>query len=157
MLKAIDESIELAKRFESVLKQIARPVAFNPNWRSDNGNFYDGAVNVKLPMGEVVKSLDPESGRRLILIGTDMDTVVIFEQYSPSQKTSSFGLVYNANAALDFMLGSSRLSIAQFSLAICDYDVSRNIGTALRNLNSRMNRRSAKTVTEVEELPLPKL
>jgi len=157
MLKAIDESIELAKRFENVLKQIARPVAFNPNWRSDNGNSYDGAVNVKLPMGVVVKSVDPESGRRLILIGTDMDTVVIFEQYPPSRKSSSFALLYNSNAALDFMLGSSRLSIAQFSLAICDYDVGRNIGTALHNLNSRMNSRSSRTVTEIEDLPSPKL
>lgn len=156
MLKAIDESIEMAKRFENVLKQISRPVAFNPNWRSENGEQYDGAVNTKLPTGSVVKSVDPDSGRRLILIGTDLDTVVIYEQYSPNSKGSSFGLVYNANAALDFLLGGSRLSIAQFSLAITDYDIGQNIGFRLRNLNSRINRRAAHNVPDVEEVARPK-
>lgn len=156
MLKAIDESIEMAKRFENVLKQITRPVAFNPNWRSENGEQYDGAVNTKLPTGSVVKSLDPDSGRRLILIGTDLDTVVIFEQYAPNSKNSSFGLVYNANAALDFLLGGSRLSIAQFSLAITDYNVDENIGTRVRNLNTRINRRAAHNVPDVEEVTHPK-
>ena len=155
MLKAIDESIELAKRFENVLNRIGQPVAFNPNWRV--GDSYDGAVNAKVPTGKVVKSLDPESGRRLILIGTDLDTVVIYEQYPPNTKTS-FSLVYNANAALDFLLGSSRLSIAQFSLAITDYDISKNIGVSLQNLTNRVARRTAgrREESNVEELHSPK-
>lgn len=141
MLKAIDESIEMSKRFENVLSIIPQPVAFNPNWRSA-GDRYDGAINAKVPTGKVVKSVDPESGRRLILIGTDLDTVVIYELYSPNAKGSSFALVYNANAALDFLLGGSRLSIAQFSLAVTDYDIKQNIGVSLQTLNHRINRRT---------------
>lgn len=154
MLKAIDESIELAKRFENVLTRIAQPVPFNPNWKV--GESYDGAVNAKVPTGKVVKSLDPDSGRRLILIGTDLDTVVIYELYAPNSK-SSFSLVYNANAALDFLLGKGRLSIAQFTLAVCDYDVDDNIGVSLQNLNNRINRRSmprsADVVVELDTSP----
>lgn len=153
MLKAIDESIDLAKRFENVLALIKQPVAFNPNWRSNNGNSYDGAVSVKLSIGQIVKSHDPENGRRLILIGTHLDTVVVYERHPPS-KGQSFSLVYNANAALDFLLGGSFLSIARFSLVVTDYDVEQNIGTSLQNLYTRMERRN-NPKPAVEEVVLP--
>lgn len=155
MLKVLDESIDLAKRFENVLTLIQQTVAFDPIWKSSNGNGYDGAINVKLAPGKVVKSRDPEQDRRIILVGTQLDTVVIYERMTPN-KSQGFSLVYNANAALDFLLGGSFLSIAQFSLAITDYDPSHNIGTHLENLYGRINRRVGNAKTVDQEAASPK-
>ena len=155
MLKVLDESIDLAKRFENVLTLIQNTVAFDPIWRSNNGNGYDGAVNVKLAPGKVVKSRDPVHDRRMILIGTQLDTVVIYERLNPN-RTQTFSLVYNANAALDFLLGGSFLSIAQFSLAITDYDPTHNIGTHLENLYGRIQRRVGTAKTTEQEVTSPK-
>lgn len=155
MLKVLDESIDLAKRFENVLNLIQDTVAFDPIWMSSNGNGYDGAINVKLAPGKVVKSRDPDHNRRIILVGTQLDTVVIFERHNPN-RAQTFSLVYNANAALDFLLGGSFLSIAQFSLAITDYDPSHNIGTHLENLYGRIHRRAGSPKPVAQEAVSPK-
>lgn len=154
MLKAVDDSIELSKRFENVLANIKQPVAFQESWRSSVGPGYDGAVNLNLAPGQIVKSTDPQGKIRMILIGTDLDTVVVYERYN-TQKSQSFSLVYNANAALDFLLGGSYLSIAQFSMVVTDYEVNENIGVSLANLYNRIGRR--KHNHNVHELvPVPK-
>lgn len=147
-LKALDESIELAKRFENVFAATTRVLAFQDNWRSSVGPGYDGAVNLILKPGEVARTTDLENKVRMILIGTDLDTVVVYERVTGS----SFSLVYNANAALDFLLGGSYLSIAQFSLVVTDYDIKENIGTSLANLYNRIARRKAHTSDTAREL-----
>lgn len=147
-LKALDESIELAKRFENVFAATTRVLAFQDNWRSSVGPGYDGAVNLILKPGEVARTTDLENKVRIILIGTDLDTVVVYGRVTGS----SFSLVYNANAALDFLLGGSYLSIAQFSLVITDYDIKENIGTSLANLYNRIGRRKAHTADKPREL-----
>ena len=152
MLKAVDDSIELSKRFENVLASIKQPVAFQPSWRSSVGPGYDGAVNLNLAPGQVVKSQDPDSKCRLILIGTDMDTVVVYDRYK-GQNNKGFALLYNANAALDFLLGGSYLSIAQFSMVITDYDINDNIGVSLGNLYNRIGRRKHNNVHEINSDP----
>lgn len=156
-LKVLDESLELAKRFENVLGRIQDSVAFQDHWRGGSSDNYEGAVNYKLAVGQVVKSRDPESGHRLILVGTGLDTVVVYERHAPNSKAQSFSLVYNANPALDFLLGGSFLSIARFSLVITDFDITQNIGVSLQNLYGRMDRRSHPTnqprVQEVVETP----
>ena len=148
-LKALDESIELAKRFENVLASITRVVAFQENWRSSVGPGYDGAVNLDLKPGEVARSTDLDNNVRMILIGTDLDTVVVYERVTGT----SFSLLYNANAALGFLLGGSFLSIAQFSLVVTDYDIKENIGTSLANLYNRIGRSKARPAADnVREL-----
>jgi len=136
MLKVLDESVELAKRFENVLATVTRSVAFQESWRSSVGPGYDGAVNLDLKVGEVAKTKDLDTGVRILLIGTDLDTVVVYERVTGS----SFSLCYNANAALKFLLGGSYLSIAQFSLVITDFDIKENIGTSLADLYNRIGR-----------------
>lgn len=148
MLKVLDESLELAKRFENVFASITRVVAFQETWRSSVGPGYDGAVNLDLKPGEVARTTDLEKKVRIILVGTDLDTVVVYERVTGS----SFSLVYNANAALDFLLGGSYLSIAQFSLVITDYDIKENIGFSLANLYNRIGRRKTHTADKVREL-----
>lgn len=147
-LKVLDESFEIAKRFENVLASITRVLAFQNTWRSSVGPGYDGAVNLNLKPGEVARTTDLDNKVRIILIGTDLDTVVVYERVTGS----SFSLVYNANAALDFLLGGSYLSIAQFSLVVTDYDIKENIGTSLANLYNRIGRRKAHQTDKPREL-----
>lgn len=150
-LKVFDESLELSKRFENVLNRIQEVVVFNPYWRGDNTDGYEGAVRYPLAAGQIAKSKDPDDGRRLILIGTALDTVVVYERHAPG-KTQTFSLVYNANPALNFLLGGSFLSIAQFSLVVTDFDIKENIGVSLQNLYTRMERRSHPTQQPPKEV-----
>ena len=152
MLKVLDESLELAKRFENVFASIPRVLGFQESWRSSIGPGYDGAVNLDLKPGEVARTMDLDTTGRIILIGTDLDTVVVYERVTGS----SFSLLYNANDALGFLLGGSYLSIAQFSLVITDYDIKENIGTSMARLHNRIVRRklhSSDTVKEVNTVP----
>lgn len=152
MLKVLDESLELAKRFENVYANITRVVGLQDTWRSSVGPGYDGAVSLDLKPGEVARTKDLDNNVRIILVGTDLDTVVVYERMTGS----SLSLVYNANAALDFLLGGSYLSIAQFSLVVADYDIKENIGFSLTNLYNRIGRRKvhkADSVKEVNTVP----
>lgn len=152
MLKVLDESLELAKRFENVYASIDRVLGYQETWKSSVGPGYDGAVNLNLKPGEVARTKDLENNVRIILVGTDLDTVVVYERVTGS----SYSLVYNANAALDFLLGGSYLSIAQFSLVVTDYDIKENIGFSLANLYNRIGRRKvykADSVKEVNAVP----
>lgn len=153
MLKVLDESLELAKRFENVYASIDRVLGYQETWKSSVGPGYDGAVNLDLKPGEMARTKDLDNNVRIILVGTDLDTVVVYERVTGS----SFSLVYNANAALDFLLGGSFLSIAQFSLVVCDYDIKENIGFSLANLYNRIGRRKVhKTDSVRETTPVPK-
>lgn len=124
-----DPSVELRLRFDTAYVNIKQLVPFNKDWRDSTGRL-SGAVHLDLKVGEVVKSVCPDSGRRIIMVGTSMDTVVVFER-SNIDSGNSFKLVYNSNPILDRLLGGSFLSIAQFSLVVTDYDVGENMGTFL--------------------------
>ena len=153
MLKVLDESLELAKRFENVYASIDRVLGYQETWKSSVGPGYDGAVSLNLKPGEVARTKDLENNVRIILVGTDLDTVVVYERVTGS----SYSLVYNANAALDFLLGGSYLSIAQFSLVVTDYDIKENIGFSLANLYNRIGRRKVNKTDSVRETtPVPK-
>lgn len=124
-----DPTSELRTRFENAFSNIKAQVVFDKSWRDDIGRL-TGAVKADLKIGEVVKSVCPDSGRRVIMVGTPMDTVVVVERYN-SEEGKTFKLVYDANPLLDRLLGGSFLSIAQFSLCVTDYDPAENIGTFL--------------------------
>lgn len=135
-MNLVDTSKELAKRFESALANIKEVIPFNPEWRSGTG-FFSGAQEAVVKIGAVVQSECPETHRRLILVGTALGTVVVFERYSP-HADASFCLTYHAHQSLDWILGGSYLSIAQFSSVVTDYDPKENIGTFISKLYGSM-------------------
>lgn len=134
----VDHTLELRQRFESAYKNISSVVVFDSSWSDESGGL-SGAVNANLKIGEVSRSSCPDSGRRCILVGTPMDTVIVFEGYPP-EKNGSFRLRYNANPLLDRLLGGSYLSIAQFSLVVTDYNVKENIGIFLDKMYLAMKK-----------------
>ena len=134
----VDHALELRQRFENAYKNISSVVAFDSSWQDESGGL-SGAVKANLKIGEVSRTSCPDSGRRGILVGTPMDTVIVFEGYPP-EKGNPFRLRYNANQLLNRLLGGSYLSIAQFSLVITDYDVKENIGIFLDKMYLAMNK-----------------
>lgn len=137
----VDQSVEMKKRFDNAYQNIKASVQFDIGWRDEQG-YLSNAVQADLKIGEVVKSVCPDSGRRVIMVGTPLDTVVVFERY-PADQNKAFKLVYNSNDLLQNLLGGSFLSIAQFSLVITDFDPRENIGTYLDKMNLSMNRRGS--------------
>lgn len=134
----VDQSVELRARFETAYSNINAVVTFDRAWRDDTGRL-SNAVKLDLKIGEVVKATCPDSGRRIIMVGTPMDTVVVFERYNVDDG-KSFKLVYNSNPILDRLLGGSFLSIAQFNLVVTDYDIKENIGIFLDTMYMGMHK-----------------
>lgn len=135
-MNLVDSSKELAKRFESALASIKEVIPFNPEWNSGTG-FFNGAQEANVKIGSAVQSECPQTRRRLILVGTALGTVVVFERYSP-HADNSFCLAYHAHQSLDWILGGSYLSIAQFSSVVTDYNPKENIGTFISKLYGSM-------------------
>lgn len=138
-----DPSIEIEKAFEYSLIKIKESVPFNPEWRSDNG-YFENAINFPLESGKVVKSVCTNSDRRLILVGTPLGTVVVFERFAP-KTGQKFVLIHNSHKELAPMLGTSGLSMAQFSLVVTSWDIEENIGSYLNKLYGAMHKRQEET------------
>lgn len=142
-----DPSAELRQRFENAFDNIKATVSFDKDWRDDLGRL-SGAVRLDLKIGEVVKTTCPDSARRIIMVGTPMDTVVVYERHNLNEGRT-FKLVYDANPILDRLLGGSFLSIAQFSLVVTDYDVKENMGTFLDKMYVSMRNHAQPSVKKV--------
>lgn len=131
-----DPSIEIEKAFEYALLKIKESVPFNSAWRSENG-YFENAMDFPLEAGKVVKSVCTHTERRLILVGTCLGTVVVFERHAP-KTGQKFVLVHNSHKQLALLLGTSALSLAQFSLVVTSWDIDENIGSYLDNLYGAM-------------------
>lgn len=142
-----DPSVELRQRFETAFDNVRVSIPFDKEWRDETGRL-SGAVRLDLKIGEVVKTVCPDSNRRIILVGTPMDTVAVYERHNLDEGRT-FKLVYNSNSILDRLLGGSFLSIAQFSLIITDYDVKENMGTFLDKMYVSMRNHSQPLVQKV--------
>lgn len=142
-----DPSQELEKAFEYALMKIKDTVPFNPAWRSDNG-YFENAMELNLEAGKVVKSVCTFSDRRMILVGTALGTVVVFERFPPN-KGQKFVLIHNAHAQLALLLGTSALSLAQFNLVVTSWDIQENIGTYLDKLFGAIQKRQGRVVGQI--------
>lgn len=86
----MNESVQAAKFFEDQYAA-ARKIEFDPAWASKDelrrGNFdcaVYGPVAPTLKAGEIVASVEPgEAGRKLIIIGTSLGNVVVFQRETP--------------------------------------------------------------------------
>lgn len=67
----------------------ASAIPFNPEWSEFGGYFagavYDAAAPV-LTVGQLVSSVAPD-GRKLLLLGTELGNVVVFQRYYDNEET----------------------------------------------------------------------
>lgn len=70
----------LEKSFDALYNSINTLLDFNPRWKNGT-DYFNGAMTVGLAKGNMAKSIG-DCGRRIILIGSDHGTVVLFERYT---------------------------------------------------------------------------
>lgn len=82
-------------------------IPFNPEW-ANGTDYYDGAVlgedAPKVAVGEMVASRSPEpNNRRIIIVGTPLGNLVVFERYTGGQHGV---FVFNCSTAFQRLIGS---------------------------------------------------
>lgn len=89
----------LKKEFEEAFYAIEKEVPFNDNWHNGTG-YMDGGINddIGLTVGEKARSIDPLTGRKIIIIGAADDNgllsnVLYFERNVPGK--GSYCIVSN--------------------------------------------------------------
>lgn len=71
-----------ADLFNTRYNKISKEIPFDPEWNNGTG-YYDGAVDLELAPGEEAKSVSPmPNNRKLIFIGTQLGTVVLFQRFT---------------------------------------------------------------------------
>ena len=81
--------------FPLVFAAIATEVDFDNSWSNGTG-YFDNAKFYKLEPGKMVKATDP-NGRKIILMGSPLLTIVFFERYSDRKDI----IVSNAHVAIE--------------------------------------------------------
>ena len=71
------------RMFNSIYNAVKTEMPFNTNWRNGTG-YFNGAVQDadRLVNGQVAKSYDPGSDRKMLFIGTPLGGIVVFERYT---------------------------------------------------------------------------
>ena len=86
--------------FTERYNQVTTVIDFDPKWANGTG-YYDHAVEkVDLKPGEMAKSFDAGTSRRIILVGTRFGCVVVFDRYSNQGE----GGVYVTNEPNEFVV-----------------------------------------------------
>ena len=94
--------------FIDQFNKINTEIEFKPSFNNGTGYFDPAVELVKLNPGEEAKTTCPETGRKIIFIGTRLGTIVVFQRYSNPTKV----IAYNAQTSsiLKALLGDSALT-----------------------------------------------
>lgn len=104
--------------FNRAFDSIDNSIEFQESWNNGTG-YFDPIVHngPRLVIGEQVKS-ETANGRRLIVTGTPVGNLVVFERYSADDSGRSPVIVYNSPDSLRAILGGTSLSESQVMLAL---------------------------------------
>ena len=93
-----------ASMFADQFDHIGKVIGFDPDWHNGTG-YFNALQQAKglVKNGEFAKTVD-NHGRRIIVLGTALGNVVIFERNSPSEEQRSQVLVTNCPTSLKHML-----------------------------------------------------
>ena len=124
------------KIFQRVFRETKSEVPFDTSW--DNGTGYlDGAVSYPVSPGEMVKTTD-NYGRRVIMIGTRLGTVVVFDRY----KGQTDGGVYVSNrpqsVTIDALMTGTAIGGGEMACVLGDFCP--NIGETIEEIHAELTR-----------------
>lgn len=91
--------------FLHVYNGISNLIQFDPVWSNKIGHFHhavDGDTAPKIKTGKIGKAITP-GGRKIILIGTRLDNVILFERFSKGEN-NDVQVIY-LNCSQNFQLG----------------------------------------------------
>lgn len=100
----------LEKSFDALYNSITVLLDFDARWKNGT-DYFNGAMTVGLAKGNMAKSIG-DCGRRLILIGSDHGTVVLFERYTLGH--GPFVVVNNSASQLRDLIPNGSLDNDQF-------------------------------------------
>lgn len=125
--------------FTERYNEVTKEIEFDPKWANGTG-YYDHAVKmVKLEPGEVAKSFDAGTGRRLIFIGTRFGTIVAFDRYSNQSENG----VYTTNepdcfTIKQFLLQNGSLDDRAIRTLLGYWDIKNNLGVVIQKIAEEM-------------------
>jgi len=120
--------------FTERYNQVTTVIDFDPKWANGTG-YYDHAVEkVDLKPGEMAKSFDAGTSRRIILVGTRFGCVVVFDRYSNQGE----GGVYVTNEPANFVIRQlvPRGSIGEHSMYVLlgTWGIETNVGKTIEKM-----------------------
>ena len=145
---------QAASRFTAAFDSITTEIPFNKDWSNGTGYFDNAVVGSAAPElapGQLVKSKTP-GGRKIILVGTRIGNVVVFERYDDDKSV----IVANYGSAIAQLgnIKSGALDIDSVCNIVGEYSVKQNIGFTIEQLydackkhDRRVERKSAKEKT----------
>ena len=148
---------ELQDIFTSALTHVLDFTPYKSEWANGLG-YMDDITKYELAVGEVIKS-QHEDGRRVIIVGTAIGSVVVFERYALGH--GPFVLVSHGPDSLGFIIGAAgQLDIDTFQRILTHYNPRENIGNRLGRIekvlsvHARVKARKAQSVEEAEIMGL---
>jgi len=140
----------IARNFTALFQRLEVAIDFDADWKNGTG-YFDHAVDCFVAEGQVVKTICPTTARRIILIGTVLGTVVVFERYSPDLQ-QPFILTWHAPKALRPFIGEPALTAEKLELIVCTYHPQENISRYVNALvDAGVKARIAKRVDVASE------
>ncbi len=127
--------------FTSRYERIETVIPFDPEWKNGTG-YLDGAINVKLAAGVCAKSYD-DFNRRIILIGTPVGTIVLFDRHTGNDdpEKENIVVVINRPWSLARLLPEGSQSDDEFN-RIVGYTQESNIGAVLAKIIKTVNKKA---------------
>lgn len=129
---------ETVQLFNEVFDKVTTEIEYDAAW--ENGTGYlnyavHGGNAPKLPEGELAKATDPD-GRKIIIIGTRLGNIVVFERYSNKGDDAIY--VTNAPSELKDFICSGRVNYESMVMLLgSGYNPNKdNIGKKLSKLFS---------------------
>lgn len=100
-------------KFVNDFNNTTATVEFDPTWKNGTG-YFDGAVKrAAVAAGTCAKSVCTDTNRRILLVGTDSGTVVIFERYTANTGSAKV-IVANTPRALNHIYSGGVVSEATY-------------------------------------------
>ena len=111
-------------------------VEYDSSWANCTG-YFDGGVNAPVESGDIKASTCPQ-GRKILLVGTPVGTVVVFERYTGG------GGPYVQNtppsSLLEIVVGNGKMSDQQITNTLGFYEGAPNVGHLLENFLAQVKR-----------------
>src|SRR5690606_14628710 len=113
--------------------RIETTVQFQDSWKNNTG-YLDGLINADLDLksGSVVKTVD-DYNRKVIIVGTELGNVVVFERYTRANDAESVVVVHNAPDHLRTLIPHGAMSEETFNMVV-GYIGNPNIGQTIDRL-----------------------
>lgn len=140
----------VAKEFTKRFDKITTTLEFDPTWHNGTGYFDKAARTINLEPGHEAKAV-ADDGRKLIFIGTNVGTCVVFERELGENRR----ICRHLNNAVEKLVGTNmRLDEEHMRILLGD-ECSPNIGVRLEELFSNSNKAKKMEKPSLKDIVAP--